>query len=97
MIPPPANQKTAAVPSTMTMPSRTIRLMSVPFGSDSSKALGGSFMTSEFRFSIPKATAGGPSMRMLITNNWVAVRGKFQPRKNVVTITNVTAATLVEI
>ena len=52
---------------------------------------------SPWRFSMPKATAGGPSMRMLITKICVAVRGNSQPRTRVLTNNSSTAATLVEI
>ena len=72
-------------------------LRSDAFGSVSSSSRGGSFITSEWRFSMPSATAGGPSIRRLITSNCVTVSGNSHPnRKPEITI-NKTAATFVEI
>ena len=97
MMPPPENQKIIAVPITMTMPRKRIIAISTGFGSDSSSRRGGSLITSECLFSMPRATAGGPSIRMLITSSWVAVSGRFQPKKKVETMIRRIAATLVEI
>ena len=97
IMPPPENQNTAAVPKNMTIPNIKITLRSEALGRDSSSSLGGSFMTSECRFSMPSATAGGPSIRILMTSNCVTVNGNSQPKRNgVITISN-TAEKLVEI
>ncbi len=53
-------------------------------------------MTFPCFFSTPKATAGGPSIKMLITNIWVAVKGRFQLKINVEIMMRATAATFVE-
>ncbi len=70
--------------------------MSRELGNPSSTGRGGRSITFPCRFSTPSATAGGPSIRMLITRIWVAVRGSSQPKMNVEMTIRATAATFVE-
>ena len=81
---------------TIILPKKKMRLMSLEFGKPSSTGLGGRPMTLPWRFSTPKATAGGPSMRILMTRICVAVNGSSQPKIKVEITINATAATLVD-